>query len=438
MTESTSGGLQASATTALRESRSSSNSLTLLKLKAPTSNSDATSSTGSAPMGPEAQREQDGSERAMHKGGKVTEKEEGDAQIEMKTGEEGKHSERPEKELQQNPHPFSIMWLLTFSFLLTPAGQPHPSLVKPPVYHIRIPPTLPGPLAQFLTLAGRMCDKGKDCVVRDPSLLPLPAAQHHSAKRLKGEACEPHSQPRRAALLERGRFNCGLSLTLHAGCCLLPTATPGMKAGLRVLRESPAHAHSFMSVRLGEHNLRKRDGPEGLWTVARLVPHPCHEARSRRHDVMLPRLTRPTCLSPQVRPVALPTHCPQPGKACVVSGWGLVADDKPGAKGSARSQVSLPDPLHCANISVIPATSCSKDYPGRLMSTTVCAGVEGGGTDSCGGDSGGPHTGWLVCGGVLQGIVSWGNVPCDTTNKPGVYTKVCSYLGWIRDTMKRN
>uniref|UniRef100_A0A8C8X9K9 Kallikrein related peptidase 15 n=1 Tax=Panthera leo TaxID=9689 RepID=A0A8C8X9K9_PANLE len=262
-------------------------------------------------------------------------------------------------------------------------------------------------------------------LIQDPPLLPLPAAQHHSAQTLKGEACEPHSQPRQAALLERGRFTCAGSLVF--------LSAPHCPCG-----QSPAHAHSFMSVHLGEHNLRKRDGPEVLWTVARLVPHPCHEARSHRHEVMLLRLTRPTCLSPPVRPVALPTRCPQPGEACVVSGWGLVADDKPGTKGSMALGVSLPDMLHCANISVIPATSCSKDYPGRLMSTTVCAGVEGGGTDSCEGDSGGPHTGWLVCGGVLQGIVSWGDVPCDTTHKPGVYTKVCSYLGWIRDTVKRN
>lgn len=175
--------------------------------------------------------------------------------------------------------------------------------------------------------------------------------------------------------------------------------------------------HSNMRVRLGEHNLRKHDGPEQLRAVSRIIPHPHYEAHSHRHDVMLVRLTRPARLSPQVRPVALPTRCPQPGETCVVSGWGLVSDNA-GNTGSPMSQgecktgagclspgllgrgykvmtlsgftpsplsspVYLPDTLHCANISIISASSCNQDYPGHLMSTMVCAGVEGGGTDSC-------------------------------------------------------
>nr|XP_036881843.1 kallikrein-15 isoform X1 [Manis javanica] len=249
------------------------------------------------------------------------------------------------------------------------------------------------------------------------SFLLTATAPQDNGKVLKGEECAPHSQPWQVALFERGRFNCGASLISPQWVL------------------SAAHCQTrFMRVRLGEHNLRKRDGAEQLRTVARIIPHPGYEARSHRHDVMLLRLTRPARVSPEVSPVALPTRCPQPGEACVVSGWGLVSDKEPGTRGSPKSQVNLPDTLHCGNISVIPTTSCNEDYPGRVKDTMVCAGVEGGGTDSCEGDSGGP----LVCGGVLQGIVSWGDVPCDTTTKPGVYTKVCRYLEWIRKTTKRN
>lgn len=121
------------------------------------------------------------------------------------------------------------------------------------------------------------------------------------------------------------------------------------------------------------------------------------------------------CLCPRVAPFA--------GEGCVVSGWGLLSDNKPGATGSRKSQgawkdgagsrnssnavlrgswvegtgtkgsehiqshlsssVRLPDALHCANISIISEASCNKDYPGRVLPTMVCAGVEGGGTDSC-------------------------------------------------------
>ena len=54
--------------------------------------------------------------------------------------------------------------------------------------------------------------------------------------------------------------------------------------------------------------------------------------------------------------------------------------------------------------------------------------------DSCTGDAGGP----VVCNGQLQGITSWGSGKCGADNRPGVYTRVCLFVGWIRSTMSNN
>ena len=50
------------------------------------------------------------------------------------------------------------------------------------------------------------------------------------------------------------------------------------------------------------------------------------------------------------------------------------------------------------------------------------------------GDSGGP----LICDGVLQGITSWGSIPCSKPNAPGIYTKLIKFASWIKDTMAKN
>ena len=52
----------------------------------------------------------------------------------------------------------------------------------------------------------------------------------------------------------------------------------------------------------------------------------------------------------------------------------------------------------------------------------VCAGYSSGGVDTCQGDSGGP----LIIGGVLAGIVSWGD-GCADAQYPGIYTRLTTF-----------
>ncbi|EMP27702.1 Anionic trypsin [Chelonia mydas] len=147
-------------------------------------------------------------------------------------------------------------------------------------------------------------------------------------------------------------------------------------------------------------------------------------AHCYRPDLMLLKLARPVNIGRTVRPVTLPSACATTGTTCLVSGWGTVTSP----------QATFPNLLQCGYVQIVSAQSCRASYPGRVTNNMVCAGGMGGGIDSCQGDSGGP----LLCTGQLQGIVSWGLQTCAQPNRPGVYTKVCNYVGWIRRTIQLN
>ncbi|XP_014402931.1 PREDICTED: kallikrein-8 isoform X1 [Myotis brandtii] len=241
------------------------------------------------------------------------------------------------------------------------------------------------------------------------AMQPLPPAAGHwraqENKVLGGQPCKSNSQPWQTALFQGNQLLCGGVLiddnwVLTAAHCKKPRYT----------------------VRLGEHSLQNKSGSGQERAVAQSIPHPCFsgDSEDHNHDLMLLRLREPASTGPSVKPINLTDHCPRDGQKCTVSGWGTITSP----------QENFPDALNCAEVKIVSQKRCEDAYPGKVTEAMICAG-DSSGADSCQGDSGGP----LVCGGVLQGITSWGSDPCGQPQRPGVYTNLCRYLDWIKKTM---
>ena len=74
----------------------------------------------------------------------------------------------------------------------------------------------------------------------------------------------------------------------------------------------------------------------------------------------------------------------------------------------------------------------------QVLPTMICAKNENNfWTSGCHGDSGGP----LVCGNkqgkmVLHGAVSWGSNTCDALEHHTVFTRITSFITWIKENTK--
>jgi secreted trypsin-like serine protease len=99
-----------------------------------------------------------------------------------------------------------------------------------------------------------------------------------------------------------------------------------------------------------------------------------------------------------------------------ISGWGTM---------SGAEFASTQDTLRAATVEVLPDPSCSSAYSVDYdAGTMACAGLPGGGVDTCFGDSGGPLEAALQGGGYrLVGVTGWGD-GCAQAGSPGVYTRV--------------
>jgi len=184
-----------------------------------------------------------------------------------------------------------------------------------------------------------------------------------------------------------------------------------------------------LDVIVGEHSTTNAADGTRHETCKRMVRHPNYNPYTQKFDAGILHLSTPVTIGPRAVPACLPDASFAgdflAGKTLTVSGWGSLASGQLG-----------PSVLHKVNVPGMTQEQCKANYPGKITSDMLCAGVPQGGIDSCQGDSGGPLT--YTTGGKAYavGVVSWGD-GCAWAGKAGVYSRVTELLPFIQQEMAK-
>ncbi|XP_038165794.1 granzyme C-like isoform X1 [Arvicola amphibius] len=180
---------------------------------------------------------------------------------------------------------------------------------------------------------------------------------------------------------------------------------------------------SAMNITLGAHNISIQEETQQIIPVAKAIPHPDYNPKAGSSDIMLLKLERKAKRTRAVKPLNLPRRNVQvkPGDMCYVAGWGMM--DPKGDYSNTLQEVEL---------TVQKDKKCESRFPRRYnKAIQICVGDPKINRTASSGDSGGP----LVCKKAAAGIVSLGD---KNDSAPCVFTRVSSFLSWIKKTMNRS
>ncbi|KAL1781193.1 Granzyme B [Sigmodon hispidus] len=178
-----------------------------------------------------------------------------------------------------------------------------------------------------------------------------------------------------------------------------------------------------INVTLGAHNIKEQEKTQQKIPVAKCIQHPDYNKKKFLNDIMLLKLQRKAKRNKYVRPLNLPRRKVdvKPGDVCSVAGWGRMSP-----------QGNSPNTLQEVNLIVQKDQECQSHFKNHYNNTTeICAGDPKSKRACYKGDSGGP----LVCKKVAAGIVFYG---CKDGSTPQAFTRVSTFLSWIKKTMKRS
>ncbi|XP_067005298.2 venom serine protease [Anabrus simplex] len=178
-----------------------------------------------------------------------------------------------------------------------------------------------------------------------------------------------------------------------------------------------------LTVLVGDHDITTGadTAASRLYQATNFIANAGYDTVSQANDIALVRVQGPILMSPEVMPVCLPFRYRQfsfTKETVTVLGWGSTR------YGAATSNV-----LMGTDLIVISPAECTSAYGDTVTTKQICTFNQG--KDACQSDSGGPvlwqdkETGRVY----LAGVISYG-IGC-ATSRPGVNTRVTSYLDWI-------
>ncbi|KAL5277010.1 hypothetical protein ACFFRR_002303 [Megaselia abdita] len=186
---------------------------------------------------------------------------------------------------------------------------------------------------------------------------------------------------------------------------------------------------TIVRVILGSNDINNIDSNAQQYLVKdkqNMIIHEKYNRNNLNNDLALVKLPSTIQFNSKVKKISLPKRSSNPPSyenvIATASGWGKTKDSDP----------SVTNELRFVSLKVIRNQECNRSYaPGFVVSSTLCVSTRGK-KSICSGDSGGP----LVVGGVqgtLVGVSSFvSNSGCGS-EVPAGFSRVTSYLQWIKD-----
>ncbi|EDV40757.1 uncharacterized protein Dana_GF10663 [Drosophila ananassae] len=184
-----------------------------------------------------------------------------------------------------------------------------------------------------------------------------------------------------------------------------------------------AHCTSGASSAVIYYGATVRTSPKFTQTVSSsdFIQHANYISLTVRNDISLIK-TPAVTFSSSVNKIALPaiasSYSTYVGQTAVASGWGLTSDS---ATAVARN-------LQFTDLTVISNSECLKSFSSLIVTSRVICVATPDAHSTCQGDSGGP----LALDGTLIGITSFGSPDGCEVGAPAAFTRVTSYLDWIK------